>query len=127
MAKKKPKQGTLTRRADRYFSLYIRQRDGQCQAGRSWNQGCEGIHNLQCAHGLSRRYYSTRWDPRNAWALCRACHTYFTHHPIEWDMWLEDRLGLELYREIRLLALTKYEGDKEATAALYRSLVEEAA
>lgn len=86
--------------ADRLFSLAVRS-VGRCESGRPGHLG-----NLQCAHGFSRSYKAVRWDRRNAFCLCGGCHTFYTHHPIEWDLWMLDRLGLELYSELRGLALT---------------------
>lgn len=100
-AKKKPKTPTKTQQrnmADGLFSKLIRS-VGRCE-------NCGGVEFLQCAHGFSRRYRATRWDEANAWALCRACHVYFTHRPIEWDEWMRERLGPELYEVIRQQALT---------------------
>lgn len=66
---------------------------------------CGGTDVIQCAHGFSRRYRAVRWDERNAFPLCRGCHMYFTHRPLEWDEWLINRWGLKVYNEIRDLAL----------------------
>lgn len=95
---KQPSRTILKRRADILFSQYIRRRDGKCQR-------CGSMERLQCAHIVSRAYLTIRWDPRNAMALCAGCHMYFTHHPIEWEMWVDDKFGEEyllgLKREVR--------------------------
>lgn len=113
-AKKKPSQGALTRKCDRLFSLAIRQRDGKCQ-------NCGTDQNLQCAHGFSRRYFATRWELWNAFALCRDCHVYYTHRPLEWEEWLQERWGLDDYWANRRLAINAngYRPDKEALAAYF--------
>lgn len=98
---KKPKRKSPTKEADRLFSLWVRQVGG-CEA----NDGrfpCAG--NLQCAHGFSRRYRAVRWDRRNAFALCQGHHLFYTHYPIEWDNWLQERWGPDLYIVMRRLAL----------------------
>ena len=95
---KKSRKTNRTREADRLFSLLIRGRDKTCQE-------CGTTAYLQCAHGFSRRYRVIRWDPRNAWALCRGCHLRFTVRPLEWDEWLLNRWGAELYAEMRATAL----------------------
>lgn len=89
-----------TEEADRLFSLAVRS-VGTCQSGRSTHKG-----NHQCAHGFSRSYKAVRWNRRNAWCFCAGCHIYYTHKPIEFDLWMLDRLGVELYTELRTLALT---------------------
>ena len=91
---KKASRKTLKNKADRLFSLYIRARDEHCQR-------CGTTENLQCAHGFTRTYLKTRWDERNAWALCAGCHKFFTHRPLEWDAWMRDRLGPVVYSDLR--------------------------
>lgn len=71
--------------ADRLFSLYIRARDGwACRR-------CGSVVNPQCAHVISRTYRAIRWNPDNAVCLCRGCHVMFTHRPLEWADWCEER------------------------------------
>ncbi len=82
---------------DKLFSILVR------DAGACVN--CKTTDRLQCAHGFSRRYRNVRWDMRNAFCLCVRCHMFYTHRPLEWDEWLLDRWGFELYYEIRKLAL----------------------
>lgn len=119
--KKRASEKTLTGRADRAFSIYIRQRDGTCQIQ---HEGCEGTNNLQCCHGFSRRYHAIRWDERNAFAGCRTCHMYHTAHPEEWYCWLAERWGDELYTEmLRLREQTRPRPDKQAIAADYKARV----
>lgn len=93
----------MVKEADKQFSLYIRERDGRCRL-------CGTLNDLQCAHLVSRRYRATRWDPENAWALCRREHMYYTHHPIEWDDLLTDRLGEETYKWLKVRAQTAKAG-----------------
>lgn len=97
-----------TEEADRLFSLVVRN-VGSC--GADDGRPCSG--GLQCAHGFSRRYRNTRWDARNAWCLCQAHHTYYTHRPIEWDLWMLDRLGVEGYVQLREAALATTKVDLE--------------
>ena len=89
----------LKAECDRLFSLHIRNR-GACESGRPNHAG-----GLQCAHGFSRRYLGVRWNESNAWALCAGCHTFYTHHPIEWDDWLADKWGLAFYSAMKGMAL----------------------
>lgn len=75
-----------TSEADRLFSLAIRRRDGACL-------NCGTTRNLQCAHVVSRRYHVTRWRMSNAVTLCMGCHKRFTEWPLEWEDWVDARLG----------------------------------
>ena len=65
---------TLVKEADRWFSKYIRLRDGRCVT-------CGSQQNLQCGHLFSRKSYSTRWDERNAYAQCAGCNLLHEHDP----------------------------------------------
>ena len=97
----------MVRKADILFSLAVRA-VGRCEA--------LGEHKgpLQCAHGFSRRYRAVRWDSRNAFSLCAGHHVYFTHRPIEWDEWMRETMGFELYEFLRVLALIGPKPDMEA-------------
>lgn len=97
--KAKKKRVNYSKECDRLFSLIVRS-VGHCESGRTEHAG-----NLQCAHGFSRRYHATRWDRRNAWAMCAGCHFYFTVHPLEFDNWLYERWGTVQYLRMRNLAL----------------------
>jgi hypothetical protein len=96
---KVPTKTALLKKCDTLFSRIVRSRGA-----------CENCHDsnpltLQCAHGFSRRYRGTRWDERNSCALCRSCHVFFTHRPIEWDIWLQRTWGLGTYEQMKELAL----------------------
>lgn len=84
--------------ADRAFSKYIRLRDGMCRAC-----GDRDPTQLQCAHVWSRSYHAVRYDERNAVALCRADHVRYTHHPLEWQVWVE--ANIPEWQRLRWLAV----------------------
>jgi hypothetical protein len=71
--------------------------------------GCSG--SLQAAHGISRRYRHTRWQLINGFCLCQAHHTYWTHRPLEWDVYLRNAWGETVYNELRLIALRPFQAD----------------
>ncbi len=102
--------------ADRLFSLAVRS-VGRCEV----EDGTAHNGNLQCAHGFSRSYKATRWDRRQCFCLCAGHHTFFTHHPIEWDLWMLDRMGIELYADVRERALTHRTPDLEVVLAELRA------
>ena len=87
----------LEKKADDLFSQLIRSK-GKCER-------CGSKDFLQTAHLISRRYKQVRWDLTNALCLCRGCHVYFTHHPIEWDLYVEDKIGINLYKTLKTRAL----------------------
>ena len=73
---------TLSKRLDLLFSKIIRDAN-QCHRCLKY-----GVKNLQCAHLISRSYRQTRWNAENAICLCSGCHMYFTHHPLEWEEYI---------------------------------------
>ena len=61
---------SLIRELDKAFSRAILKRDRYClMCGSAWG--------LECAHVISRSAMMTRWDPDNAYALCKQCHARF--------------------------------------------------
>lgn len=99
--KTRRRKGDKTRQrdlCDTLFGKLVRSRGGCIRCGR--------LDDLQCAHGFSRSYYATRWDERNAFPACRGCHLYYTVRPLEWDCFLHETWGDDLYAELRALALT---------------------
>jgi 5-methylcytosine-specific restriction endonuclease McrA len=83
--RRKAKRKAKLHDADRLFSQYIRTRDGwQCQV-------CGEPFNIQCGHLISRRYRAVRFSPINAVAICARHHVFYTHRPIEWEAWVEER------------------------------------
>ena len=66
------------KKADKYFSLYIRRLDSDtngmavcvtCKAIKHWKE-------LQCGHYITRNHLSTRFDPQNVGAQCVGCNMY---------------------------------------------------
>lgn len=114
-ARKKGKTKSQVDVCDELFGKIIRS-PGRC-IGR-----CNGQPRgaLQAAHGFSRRYRATRWDERNCFPMCQGCHLYWTLRPLEWDEWLREHWGEELYEELRVLALTGRNPDLKETAARLR-------
>lgn len=91
------KRQNYMKQADALFSRFIRERDGFCQA-------CGTTSDLQCAHIISRSYKSIRTHRLNAVALCRSCHVKFTHRPLEWQDFVDERWPgrWDMLREIAL-------------------------
>lgn len=86
---------------------------------------CLKDRGLQCAHVISRSYLAVRWDERNAVCLCQPCHMYFTYHPLEWEVWVQDYMGIKEYLTIRQIALSQIKTDYPAMLAhLERRLLE---
>lgn len=89
---KKPKPSTVKNKATALHSILVRAR-GRCE-------NCGSTRNLQCAHIVSRRFAATRTDLENAFCLCAGCHMYFTHWPVEFGMFVEQKIGLSRYEAL---------------------------
>lgn len=85
------------RKCDALFSKIIRAR-GKCE------ETCTGA-SLQCAHIISRSYLATRWDYDNALCLNVKRHMFYTHHPVEWELFLIEKIGQKKLEELRRRAL----------------------
>ena len=110
---KTPTKTALLKKCDDTFSLIVRS-TGECVT-------CGTGFGLQASHGFSRSYRSIRWDPRNVFAQCRSDHKYYTHRPIEWTLWLQNRWGMPLYEELRDMALHAPNPDLTETLARLRA------
>lgn len=104
---RKTSRGKMGRLADRLFSLIVRHR-GRCE---DETRPCAG--SLQCAHVVSRSYRSTRWNEGNAFALCAGAHNFYTHRPVEWEVFVDARLGVETHDALKRAALQRWDGDLE--------------
>ena len=74
-------------KADREFSLFIRNRDGECVY-------CHSKEHLQCSHLFPREELATRWSKWNALTLCARHHKMdrkwsFHRNPVRFFDWLE--------------------------------------
>ncbi|MDQ5840771.1 MAG: hypothetical protein M3537_06450 [Chloroflexota bacterium] len=111
VASKKPKKRqkeNYRTQADRRFSIAVR--------GIGFCENCGSVEFLQCAHIVSRSYSATRVDFLNAVCLCRGCHVFFTHRPLEWWDWARRRIGEEAFDELRRLAVGGAKIDWKAEA-----------
>ena len=71
----------LEAKADRLFSLWVRERDGYCTFPLDDRTGpCGRVEALQAAHIIGRRTKATRFDPQDVWALCRDHHVMVDQH-----------------------------------------------
>lgn len=85
--KRKPKRTTLRNKADRLFSLKVRER-GYCQAAGLDRLKCSG--NLQCCHIEGRKNHRLRWDEMNALCMCQGHHIHYTHNPWGWQEFIRE-------------------------------------
>lgn len=110
--------------ADKAFSLYIRTRDNwTCQ--RCLTKYTPPTMALHCSHFQGRGKEATRFDERNADALCYGCHQYFTSHPAEHYQWQIERKGEEVIACLVLLSNSYMKKDRKAQAVKWRTAIKE--
>ena len=94
-------RGKAIHAADLKWAKAIRE-SGPCAAlgvmYGSLAEGYEVTHSvcytpITAAHIVSRRYASTRTDPRNGMPLCLGIHSFFTAHPKEWEAFVVKKIG----------------------------------
>lgn len=84
-SKRRKSRMALRRKADKLFSLAIRDRDGnECQV-------CGSHFRMTCGHLVSRKYDATRWDFENAVAQCWSCNCKAKWDELWWEDWIEER------------------------------------
>jgi len=116
------------RAEDKWFSLYIRARDGwQCQrCGKRYIPHREGGDNrhlggLHSAHMFSRGAKKTKWDERNVMALCNGCHRYVDKHYEVKETLFASKVGQDTVDELRLLSHQPFIGWKNERANIAKS------
>lgn len=78
---RKPGKAQLIKQADKYFSLYVRHRDGVKRSD-GWYTSCitcpsvKPLKQMQAGHFQSRSKYPTRWDEENVNAQCPSCNVW---------------------------------------------------
>lgn len=59
---------------------------------------------------MARRFLNTRWDMDNCDFLCRACHQFFTDHPMAFTQWLTETRGVDVIA-LEARANVRWDGD----------------
>lgn len=69
----------LVRKLDKFFSLYIRQRnavDGFVKCVTCNQPQTKHWKEVDAGHFVSRRHYATRWSPINVHVQCKSCNGF---------------------------------------------------
>lgn len=87
------------KKADTYFSKYIRLRDGNesVMSGPS-----DKVMN--CGHVLTRSYFNTRWDERNAFSTTAGENWNHEQNPKVFDNWVIGAFGMDYYSALVVIA-----------------------
>lgn len=111
--------------ADKYFSLYIRNRD-------SWTcVRCQRVFQighpfLQCSHFFGRRMESVRWDEENCDSLCFGCHRYWEKEDREgYRAFKIKQLGQKGFDMLQVRAYTPKLGDEKLAEIYYKNKIKE--
>lgn len=89
-----------TWKADRKFSRFIRDRDGECKR-------CHTTEKLTCSHFHGRSHKATRFIPDNADTFCEYCHAELEHKKKPGQEYYEmklNELGPERFKSLAGLA-----------------------
>lgn len=66
---------SLTKEADRVFSLYVRNRGSTYGYNHCFTCGAYlPVEELQAGHFINRRFVKVRWHPVNVWPQCNYCN-----------------------------------------------------
>ena len=98
-AKKKKKKRitplpTLIKKADRIFSLFIRNRDAVDLQGRCCT--CGSLGN-QAGHFIKRTHKKIRWHPQNVHTQCCKCNLFLDGNEAEYSRFIINKYGLETF------------------------------
>ena len=88
--------------------------------GRDLHVQCFG--NLQAMHGFGKKVYpGVRFAAWNGFSGCASVHSYFTWREPEWQNYLRNRWGSELYEARLRAAMETRKYDLADVAQTYRS------
>ena len=112
--------------ADKAFSEYIRTRDGwKCKRCKKQYDPSIPSHRmaLHCSHFQGRGRENTRFDERNADALCYGCHQHFTSHPGEHLEWQIQIKGQAVVDDVIAASRMYKKKDRKAEAKYWREKI----
>lgn len=95
--RKKSRKG-LIKKADKWFSLYVREVTRRMY-GELCPFGC-GEAITQAFHFITRSKYAVRWDTRNCIGSCGGCNYTMEFNPSQFVKWFLDRFGKEAYLQL---------------------------
>lgn len=97
-------QSQLVKEADKWFSLYIRERDNK-KYGVCVICGSQPIEHA--FHWVGRQHHSTRFNEFNACGSCAGCNLNMKYDPAKFYIWFQNKHPGRLERLVKLSKLTK--------------------
>lgn len=118
----------LTKKLDKLFSLYIRQRDSDEDGyGNCATCGKNGHYKeMDCGHFIPRGYHSLRWDERNSVLQCAKCNRYRAGEQYLMAQYIDNKYGkgtADLLNELRFKKEAPRRLEKIAMIEKYKELV----
>ena len=109
------------KKADKYFSLFIRQRDEEkpCIT-------CGKYGQKDAGHFISRRYEATRYDEKNCHGQCLKCNRFEYGNQYEHGLAIDKLYGENTAHELLLkskMMCKRNQYDYEQIAEYYKNLV----
>lgn len=117
------------KKADKYFSKYIRLRDSKnglsqcitCGAWKSWKE-------MDCGHFISRRFRATRYDEKNAHSQCKKCNRFQNGNQFQHGVKIDEKYGEgtaeKLLQKSKMFS-KRTQFDYECIAELYKEKIEQ--
>lgn len=101
----KPMVSKLKKEADKWFSKYVRFRDGNVCI----TCGTVGEKGMQAGHFQSRRYNSTRYEEENVNAQCYRCNVLFYGEQYKYANEVDLKYGTGTATKLAKLAATPHQ------------------
>lgn len=100
--RRKTERQILINKLDDLCRQIVRAR-GSCELKLA--KSCSGTSNLQWVHFIRRRYEKVKWDLRNGFCGCVACHVFAHNNELAFERRVEELIGLKTVLVLKELAL----------------------
>jgi len=113
-----------TKKADKWFSLYIRLRDSIDEVATCCTCGAKHHYKeMDAGHFISRNHQATRYDEQNVHAQCRKCNRFESGHQFKHGQFIDNKYGVGTAEKIEQksrMMCKRSAYDYEVIAEIYR-------